>query len=450
MSYNTESQRGRTVSSTETSRTRGTSNTYSTTRLAVGGLSLVKRAQKQLLRCWRFVSETVQPGGWLLLALLVLGLVFGLVFGIIEFVAAATLALILLLLAVPFLFGARSWQIKMQLLRDRVVAGNPASGTITVRNIGKGVSLAARIDVPVGAGLVDLAIPTLRPGASEIAELEIPTHSRGIINVGPVTAVRSDPLRLLRREARWEGRHTLYVHPVTVALPHSSTGFLRDLEGNASNQIVDSDISFHAIREYSPGDSQRHVHWKSTAKTGRLMVRQYEETRRSKILLALAMNEAEYASAEEFELAVSVASSIAVRGIRDGRSINICVGAEIPEFARKSLRSLRKLPTVSSRTMLDAASGLDRNELVIPLPDVATLAFEQHPDISLAFLVCGSTITARQLQSIALTFPSNVAVVALICDPNAEPSSRVLGDLTVLSIGLLDDLRRLLLKGVQS
>lgn len=450
MSFNTESQQGRTVSATGTARTRGSSTGYSTTRLALGGLSMFKRARFRLLALWRRISDTVQAGGWLLVVVTVLGLIFGTLFGIVEFFAVSILSAILLLLAVPFLFGARNWKIKLRLERDRVVAGNSANGVISVQNTGKSLSLAARIDIPVGAGLVELAVPMLGPGVSETAELDIPTVHRGIITVGPVSAVRTDPLRLLRREARWAGRHTLYVHPVTTALPSSSTGFVRDLEGNASKQIVDSDISFHAIREYAPGDSWRHIHWKSTAKTGQLMVRQYEETRRSKMLVCLAMNEKEYASEEEFELAVSVAASIGLRGIGDGRSVNVCVGGELPEFARKSLRSLREIPTVSKRTLLDAASGLNRNELVVPLPDVVELSYEQNPDVSLAFLICGSTITARELQAVALTFPSNVAVVALLCDPGSEPTTRVLGNSTVLTIGLLDDLRLLLLKGAQS
>ncbi|MFX4505177.1 DUF58 domain-containing protein, partial [Acinetobacter baumannii] len=78
---------------------------------------------------------------------------------------------------------------------------------------------------------------------------------------------------LLRREHAFDDVHDLFVHPRTVALPSTSAGLVRDLEGNATRRLVDADMSFHAIREYVPGDSRRQVHWKSTAKTGRLMVR---------------------------------------------------------------------------------------------------------------------------------------------------------------------------------
>ena len=72
-------------------------------------------------------------------------------------------------------------------------------------------------------------------------------------------------------------------------------------------------MSFHAIREYTPGDSRRQIHWKSTAKTGQLMVRQFEESRRSRMAVVLSLALADYADEDEFELGVSAAASLAPR-----------------------------------------------------------------------------------------------------------------------------------------
>ena len=115
--------------------------------------------------------------------------------------------------------------------------------------------------------------------------------------------MRSDPVGLLRREHAFDDAHELYVHPRTVPVPSSSAGLIRDLDGSPTTRLVDADMSFHAIREYAPGDSRRQVHWKSTATTGTLMVRQYEESRRSRMLIALATAETEFANEDEFELA---------------------------------------------------------------------------------------------------------------------------------------------------
>ncbi|RII98410.1 DUF58 domain-containing protein, partial [Clavibacter michiganensis subsp. insidiosus] len=77
-------------------------------------------------------------------------------------------------------------------------------------------------------------------------------------------------------------------------MPSTSTGFVRDLEGRATRDLTDSDVSFQSLREYVPGDPVRHIHWRSTAKTGVHMVRRFEETRRSHIMVALSLHAGDY------------------------------------------------------------------------------------------------------------------------------------------------------------
>jgi uncharacterized protein (DUF58 family) len=451
VSFQTESRISRTVASTgtSTSRTRYTTS-RTTTVLVVGGIKWSRRVRAAVAAAWRWLTDTVSAAGWLLIAASVLGLTLGLVFGWIELVAAGAIALTLLVLSVPFLFGARAYDVDLSLGHDRVVAGTDLSGALAVRNVGRGIALPGTVDVPIGEGIVEINVPLLRPQGRFDEEVVVPAHRRGIITIGPARTVRGDPLGILRRENTWEDVHTLYVHPVTTAIPSTSTGFIRDLEGNPSTLIVDADISFHALREYVPGDSQRQIHWKSTAKTGTLMVRQYEESRRSRMLIALATGDGEFADDDEFELAVSAAGSLGVRGIRDGRDVNVVVGGEIPEFARRVTRSIRELATVTTRTLLDDLSGVDRAAAVNPLLDVASLAVEAHRDVSVGFLVCGSPTTARDIQAAALAFPADVGVAAIVCNPNAEPGFRRLGQVSVITIGLLDDLRQVLARGSAS
>ncbi len=452
MSSNTESRLTRTAAATGGtgfSRTRY-STSSSSTALALRGLRWWRRLRVTVAVMWDWISGTLSVAGWMLVATAVIGIVVGSAFGWIEFAVAGIVAAVLVLLSVPFLFSARSYDVDLALGHDRVVAGTQVAGTLTVTNVGRSIALPGRIDIPVGEGLVDVYIPLLRKEHGHTEQVVVPTHRRGVIQVGPARTVRGDPLGILTREATWADMHTLYVHPLTTALRSTSAGFIRDLEGSASRTVVDSDISFHAIREYVPGDAQRQVHWKSTAKTGTLMVRQYEETRRSRMVIALAVSESEYGTDDEFELAVSAAASIGVRGIRDGRDVDVVIGGEAPEFVRASARTIRELATVSARTLLDELCAVERGPRVSALGEVTSLAAETHPDASIAFLVCGSTQTARSLQAAALAFPSNVGVVAIICNPEAEPGYRRLGSMSVMSIGLLDDLRQLLARGAQT
>jgi len=394
-----------------------------------------------------WASSTVRPAGVLVAVAATAGLVLGIVFGWVEWMVAGSISALLLVMAVPFLFGARSYDVDLTLVHERVVAGEGVSGEIVVRNHGRRATLPGRVDIPVGAGLVEFGVPLLRPGHTIAQPVDIPNLPRGIITVGPASTVRSDPIGLLRREHAFEDVHDVYVHPRTTTVPSTSAGLIRDLEGNPTRRLVDADMSFHAIREYAPGDSQRQIHWKSTAKTGQLMVRQYEESRRSRMAVILAIAEAEYADSDEFELAVSCAASVGLRAVRDARDLDIVVGSEVPRVVRGRLRAVQHVPAVSPRVMLDGFSGINRLENTMPVEDVCRLASEANDRLSIAVIVTGSRVSLTRLRQAALGFPIDTAVLAVICDERAHPRMQPLAGLTVMTVGTLGDLSGLLLRG---
>ncbi|MFJ6651277.1 DUF58 domain-containing protein [Microbacterium sp. NPDC091313] len=415
---------------------------------AVVGATVVWRALVRAIGvAVAWCGRTVRPAGALVALAATAGLAAGVALGWVEWMVAGATALVLLLMSVPFLFGARAYDVDLTLAHERIVAGHTLTGEVVVRNDGRRLALPGRLDIPVGRGLVEFGVPLLRPGHTVSQPLEIPSLARGIVRVGPVTTVRSDPVGLLRREHAFPDVHELYVHPRTVLLPSTSAGLIRDLEGNPTRRLVDADMSFHAIREYTPGDSWRQVHWKSTAKTGQLMVRQYEESRRSRMAVVLAVAEAEYLDADEFELAVSAAASLGLRAVHDGRDLDVVTGSEIPRVVRGRLRAIRHLPTVSPRTLLDGFSGVDRLENTMALEDVSRLAAETGERHSIAYLVTGSVVDLTRLRQAALAFPVDTTVVAVRCDERAHPRMQVLAGLTVLTIGTLDDLSGLLVRG---
>lgn len=394
-----------------------------------------------------WTARTVRPAGVLVILAATGGLVIGIVFGWVEWMVAGATALVLLAASVPFLFGARAYDVGLTLAHERIVAGDGVTGEIVVRNDGHRTALPGRLDIPVGAGLVEFGVPLLRPGHEVSQPLEIPGLRRGIVTVGPATTVRSDPIGLLRREHAFPDAHEVYVHPRTTTLPTTSAGLIRDLEGSPTRRLVDADMSFHAIREYAPGDSRRQVHWKSTAKTGRLMVRQYEESRRSRMAVVLGVWEQEYADADEFELAVGCAASLGLRAVRDARDVEIVVGSEIPRVVRGRLRAIRRIPAGAPRPMLDGFSGVDLLESTMNVGDVCRLTAESGDRLSIAFVVVGSRVTLTRLQQASLAFAADTAVVAVLCDERAHPRMQSLAGITVLTVGTLDDLSGLLLRG---
>ncbi len=262
-----------------------------------------------------------------------------------------------------------------------------------------------------------------------------------MVPIGPVRTVGADPIGLVRRELIWTERAELVVHPRTISVPSTSTGLIRDLEGAATSDLTSSDVSFHSLREYQVGDERRYIHWKSTAKAGTYMVRQFEQTRRSHLVVALSLASGDYATDEQFELAVSVAGSLGVRAIRDGRTVSVVVSALTPEFAKRKTLAVRSLSTLLPGRLLDDLAFVASADSALGIRDVARVAAEDVDGISVAFLVCGSAPAAATLRAASASFPLDVAVVAIVCDPDAVPGFRRVAGLSVLTIGYLDDLR---------
>lgn len=100
---------------------------------------------------------------------------------------------------------------------------------------------------------------------------------RGRYRLGPLRVRTSDPLGLFVRELMLPATASITVYPATVALPHF-TPAISDLSGDERVRLRTHIVTTNAasVRDYAPGDSQSRIHWLSTARTGRLMVKEFE------------------------------------------------------------------------------------------------------------------------------------------------------------------------------
>jgi uncharacterized protein (DUF58 family) len=393
------------------------------------------------VRLWRDVTEVTTVTGICVAAVTVAAFLVGYLAGWSEAIVFAWAGVALFAVAVLYLLGSVAYRARLQLPTPRVVVGASAPVDVVVSNPSRRGLLAARIEVPVGDGVAEFAVPGLRPGAEFRDVFLVPTSRRGVVTIGPASSVRADPVGLLRRDTDWQQTVELFVHPRTIALSSMSTGLVRDLEGNSTRDLTTSDMSFHALREYTRGDERRHIHWRSTAKTGDFMVRQFEQTRRSNLLLALSLAEADFADEEEFELAVSAAASLGVRAVRDDRSVAFVVSERTPDFAKTPVFEVRRLDSVTPTRLLDALCRVERVSAALRIAETARVAADTTPDVSIAFLVCGSTATTAQLRHAGTMFRAGTDVVAVRCVPGDAPSLRRVADMSILTIGFLDDLR---------
>lgn len=387
------------------------------------------------------IAAVVTALGWVMVAVIPAAFIAGYTFGWLELVVVGWACVVLAVIATIYLIGRSPFEVSLTLPHRRVVVADPAQGAVTLHNPTGRRLLGLKIEIPVGVGLAELAMPSLRAGASFTNEFAIPTLRRGVITVGPVSTVRADPIGLVRRELIWTAAEDLVVHPRTIGVPSTSTGLIRDLEGATTRDLTSSDVAFHALREYQPGDDRRYIHWKSTAKTGTYMVRQFEQTRRSHLVVALSLATSDYATEEEFELGVSVAGSLGVRAIRDGRTVSVVVSTVTPEFAKRKTYAVRSLATHIPARLLDDLAVVEAASAALGIRDVGRIAAETNVGISVAFLICGSLVTTAELRAVSSSFAVDVSVVAIVCDPDAVPGFRRVSGLTVLTIGYLEDLR---------
>lgn len=193
----------------------------------------------------------------------------------------------------------------------KVARGQAAGGVLHITNTGRLRRAGMRAQDLCGAGAIDVELPGLHPGRTESVTYSLPTDRRGEITVGPLRLVRADPFGLARRVREYGERQTLLVRPRTVALPLLPSGRNHHLEGPTSDTAPAGTVTFHALREYVVGDDLRHVHWRSSARTGTLMVRQLVDASLPQTTIVIDTSEDVYPGPDDFELAVDAAASIA-------------------------------------------------------------------------------------------------------------------------------------------
>jgi uncharacterized protein (DUF58 family) len=398
-------------------------------------LGLARLALARAVAAVRPVVGIVTPLGWILAGFAGAAGLAAALLGWLEFRYLALTLAAGLLVAFGFLVGRARFLVGVELQPRRVVAGERAFGRLLVTNTSARRSSPTRLELPVGRGMAEFGIPALPPRAEHEELFAVPTAKRAVIVAGPAVSVRGDTLGLVRRAQRWSDPVELFVHPPTVRLRPSAAGLVRDLEGEVTAAITNNDLAFHALRPYEPGDDRRYVHWRTTARVGRLMVRQFNETRRSELVLLHAAESAGYAADgdDEFELGVSVLASIAAQVLRDGTRVRIASGAG-------------ELRTATVVTMLDDSSRIEPLTTGLTLRDFTRAATRRMPPPSVLVVVVGSATPIADLRAVDALFGNDTRTIGLRVESGADPRIAIISGLSVVTIGALSDLPQLMRK----
>lgn len=156
----------------------------------------------------------------------------------------------------------------------------------------------------------EIQAPPLRSGGGTVVEVPVTFARRGVYELGPAEVRMADPFGLLNFARRFVRKTEVVVYPEVHDLANFplSGGNAEAGSRGARGQRGDE---FAGLREYRRGDDQRHIHWKSVARTGELFVKEFalEAPRRYTVALDLRRSGIRAVEAE-IEDAVSAAASV--------------------------------------------------------------------------------------------------------------------------------------------
>ncbi len=150
---------------------------------------------------------------------------------------------------------------------------------------------------------------------------------RGKFSVGDLICTTGDPFGLFQRSKRFSSGATVVVYPRTVPFI-SGRRIHGELPGGARQAGIVPFVTPMAsgIRDYQPSDAYHRIHWPSTARTGRIMVKEFELDPFADVWIVLDLEGRVHRgsgpeSTEEY--AVTVAASLVQHFILEGRSVGL-------------------------------------------------------------------------------------------------------------------------------
>jgi uncharacterized protein (DUF58 family) len=232
--------------------------------------------------------------------------------------------------------------------------GEPArpETTITAKGIDVWAALS-RAERSTSRGAVHLRT-RLEPGGTARLEWSFTPVRRGLIRVELRGVGSLFPFGFLRKLTGTELSREIPVWPAPVEYRRFAGASPRRPEGALRQARTGHEGEMMALRQYEAGDSHRLIHWKASARSRRLLIRQFSSQNSDACSLWLRTDASVWTRPEQFELLVSLAATLAQDLFRSGRLQSVSIDAGTP---------------VPIKRVADLDSFLDRLAQVSPLKD---------------------------------------------------------------------------------
>ena len=192
-----------------------------------------------------------------------------------------------------------------------------------------------------------LPVPSLGPDTTSTSGYRVPTTTRGLIGLGPLRLIVSDALGIARSTSTIVGDDEIVVAPRTlpIDMPQLGRGPLGRALLDSARRLGPGD--FHGLREYATGDEPRSIHWRASARSDELMVKQYAVEGLHRCTIVFDAKPGAHASNASFEHGVTAAASLVHSAVREGLTTRFVTAGGIdlrgPDVAAVTLRVLAQI-----------------------------------------------------------------------------------------------------------
>lgn len=262
------------------------------------------------------------PTGWRLLTLGVVTAIGGRALGLLEFhvVGASAATAVLLALLVRLVHPSRL-AVERRASASMVAVSEHVTVGLNIVNRSRVRSPIVRIRESASDGSESqFVLASLPAGASATASYRRVATRRGVLEIGPARLDDIDGLGLARRRHLVAGPTSVIVHPPIEDLRRSRVPASRDLTVPSEFTRRSFGLSgddFDILRPYVSGDDPRHIHWRSTARFGDLMVRRFQPARPGRLAVVIDTRppgDAERAQDMTTSVAASIVSAVLAAG----------------------------------------------------------------------------------------------------------------------------------------
>jgi uncharacterized protein (DUF58 family) len=306
-------------------------------------------------------------------------------------------------------FAARGVTAVRLLAGTAHVEGDDVTLTLEVRG---------RRFLPIGSITVHRPVGPLGDGELRIGrgrtDMVVERLPRGRYTLAPAEIVLEDPLGLERVTTLVGPPLCLTVRPrIVEPAVLFSHGGRREQGGRRARLRGPSGFELHAVRDYRDGEPLRAVHWPSTARRSRLMVKDMDDAPRDDVVVVLDQDPSALAGdrgSSSFDAAVRAAGSVVRAHAARGRRTALLLTGAAPEIVR--VRSLARDWTIA----LDALAGAEpdaRTDLASVLSDprlpaarAADLVVVTGRPAVVADVLCGRRRDGRLAALVAVDVPT--------------------------------------------